>query len=315
MLSESRGLRKRDRSGRFTPAVSVSQTNWAILSFVVLALLVLSPLPFLSGQLKPAGSVTAKASNDWLKTLLAKGSKDIPVSPAHPEMRLHIYEDFDTASPHYGVKLCWLLLPHSSIRMAVADVRTSAESNSIYAALAQNSDVVVSNGGFFGYGPKSSYLPVGLVIANGKASSPQAKWSSGGAIIQANGTPTIVPQSALNSLHAVQEAVQSKPMLVEGGQPGIQSDSKPAFNRVSVGVDKNGDVIVAGAFQGDGSAVNLVELSAFLAAPRKMGGPEAFYALNLDGGPDAHLFFPAIRLHLGYGGQNFVPNAIRFYWK
>ena len=117
------------------------------------------------------------------------------------------------------------------------------------------------------------------------------------------------------SIGSVEHAIQSKPMLVEKGRAGIKSDPMPAFNRVSVGIDKCGNIIIAGAFQSDGSALNLVEFSSLLSAPRRVGGPEALYALNLDGGPDAHLFFPAVGLHLGYGGQNFVPNAIRFYWK
>jgi len=84
------------------------------------------------------------------------------------------------------------------------------------------------------------------------------------------------------------------------------------FNRSAVAVDKNGDLIIAGAFDDDGDAVTLIEFSQFLATPRSKGGPEAFYALNLDGGPDAHLYFPKIGLHLGYSGQNYVPNAIHF---
>jgi hypothetical protein len=46
-----------------------------------------------------------------------------------------------------------------------------------------------------------------------------------------------------------------------------------------------------------------------------MGGPETEYALNLDGGPDAHIYFPKAKFHLGYGGQNYIPNAIHFSMK
>jgi uncharacterized protein YigE (DUF2233 family) len=269
----------------------------------------------LSGQREADKLVKAAARGDWLSSLLAKGSKEMAVSPSHPELKLHFYEDTDPTSPHYGLKLCWLLLPRSSAHIAVNDIRKSAESTAIYAAQAESSDVVITNGGFFGYGPANSYRPVGLVVANGRVFSPQAKWSSGGAVVQVKGVPQVVPMTALGSIGRLEQAIQSKPMLVEQGRRGIKSDPMPPFNRTSVGVDRSGNIIVAGAFQSDGGALTLIEFSSFLSASRREGGPEAMYALNLDGGPDAHMFFPAIGLHLGYEGQNFVPNAIRFYWK
>jgi len=251
----------------------------------------------------------------WIHALLAKGANDVSVASSHPELKLHVYEDNDPSSPHHGLKICWMLLPRPSIRMKVSDIRKSGPSNVIYAALAQPSDVVVMDGGFFGYGPNNSYVPVGLVITDGKVQSQRGRWSGGGAVVQGRALLTVVPMSALPSLDHLQHAIQSKPMLVEGGKMGIKSDSKPPFNRVAVGVNQDGNIIVAGAFQDDGTAVTLVEFSAFLSAKQSEGGPQAVYALNLDGGPDAHLYFPGIGLHMGYGGQNFVPNAIHFNWK
>lgn len=265
-----------------------------------------------SGQRPAPAKETAQ---EWIHALLAKGANDVSVAPSHPELKLHIYEDKEISSSHHGVKICWMLLPRSSVRMEVSDIRKSGPANITYATLAQPTDVVIMDGGFFGYGPKNSYVPVGLVVANGKVQNQRNQWSGGGAVLQGEGFPTVVPIGDLASVGHVQHAIQSKPMLVENGRVAIKSDPKPPFNRASVGVDKEGNIIVAGAFQDDGTAVTLVEFSKFLSARRAEGGPQAVYALNLDGGPDAHLYFPGIDLHMGYGGQNFIPNAIRFHWK
>jgi len=249
---------------------------------------------------------------NWVRQLAAIKPAKIIIDPRQTESPLFVYEDPDPQSPTHGIKFCWLRLPKSSTALAVTDVSRSGVSNEIYESVTTSSDAVVMNGGFYGFGNKNDFVPVGLVIASGRRTSEFKNWSLGGLVLQIHGAPTVVPVSQFRSLSGIEQAIQSKPMLIEDSKIGIKSDPHPPFNRSAVAVDWNGDVIVAGAFAENGEAVTLIEFSQFLAIPRSKGGPEAAYALNLDGGPDAHMYFPKAKLHLGYGGQNYVPNAIHF---
>jgi hypothetical protein len=249
---------------------------------------------------------------NWVRHLTADKPTKIVIDPRHPDSPLFIYEDPDPQSPNHGIRLCWVRLPKSSTTLAVTDVLRSGVSSAIYESIKTNSDLVVMNGGFFAFGSKNDFVPVGLVISSGKRTSEFKNWSLGGFVLQLRGTPTVVPLGQFGNLSGIEHAIQSKPMLVENSKIAIKSDPNPPFNRSAVAVDRNGDIIVAGAFAENGDAVTLTEFSQFLAVPRSNGGPEAVYALNLDGGPDAHLYFPRPELHLGYSGQNYIPNAIHF---
>jgi len=267
-----------------------------------------------AAQVRTQGADSTVRPNrpEWFHGLITSLPRRIVVDPGHPEYELFIYEDRDPNSAGFGTKLCWMRLPRSSTTLQVSDVRRSGPSSAIYESLEQERDLVVTNGGFFGYGNKNDYLPEGLVIANGKVTSPIKKWSSGGVVARIHDASRVLSLKAFDGPAGVAHAIQSKPMLVQGGKIAIKSDSKSPFNRTAVAVDKNGDVIIAGAFDDDGDAVTLIEFSQFLAMPRSKGGPDAMDALNLDGSTDAHFYLPKIRMHLGYGGQNYVPNAIHF---
>jgi uncharacterized protein YigE (DUF2233 family) len=248
----------------------------------------------------------------WVRKLIKASPAKIVIDPDHPDSPLYVYQDPDPKSPTHGVKFCWLSLPKSSTAMAVTNVLRAGMADEIYQSARADSDIVIMNGGFFGYGNKKDFVPVGLVIASGRKTSERKNWSSGGFVLQIEGKPKVVPVKEFRMQPGIEHAVQSKPMLIQNSRVDIKSDPAPPFNRSAVAVDRAGAVIVAGAFSENGDAVTLIEFGQFLAIPRSEGGPGAVVALNLDGGPDAHLYFPKIKLHLGYGGQNFVPDVIHF---
>lgn len=286
--------------------------NLSILRRLISCTLCLCAVAGAQGQFTERNPAVFLSQANWVRQLTATQPTKIIVDPAQPNSPLFMYEDRDTQSPRHGIKLCWLRLPKSLTSMAVTDVNRSGMSSAIYESLKKDSDIVVMNGGFFGFGRKNDFVPLGLVIAGGRQSSAIMNWTTGGLVLQSGGIPTVLPVGEFGSLTGIEHAIQSKPMLVEKGKIGINSDPNPPFNRSAVAVDKSGDLIVAGAFDDDGDAVTLIEFSQFLATLTSEGGPAAYYALNLDGGPDAHFYFPKIGLHLGYGGQNYVPDAIHF---
>jgi hypothetical protein len=205
----------------------------------------------------------------WVRQLLAKKPTKVIVDPSNPESPLYVYEDPDPTSPTHGIKLCWLRLSKSRTTLVVSDVLRSGVSKEIYESLTTGSDVVVMNGGFFAFGSKNDFVPIGLVVASGKRSSQFKDWGIGGLVVQTRGVPTVVPIKQFHNLTGIEHAVQSKPMLIEHSKIAIKSDPNPPFNRSAVAVDRNGDIIVAGAFSENSDAVSLIEFCQFLATFRR----------------------------------------------
>jgi hypothetical protein len=284
----------------------------SVIKDLFLSALLLSVAAFAQDGRPAGGPIPAPSRANWIRQLIASTPKKITIDPGHPDYQLFLYEDSDSHSPGFGIKLCWLRLPKSRVAMQVSDVRRSGPSSVTYESLRKDSDLVVMNGGYFGYGTKNDYVPEGLVIADGKRVSSTKNWPSGGVVVQTRQTLAVLSLKAFDVSSGVEHAIQSRPMLIENGKITVKSDPKPPFNRSAVALDTNGDLIVAGAFKDQGDAVTLLEFSQFLATPRANGGPGAVEALNLDGSTDAHLYFPKISMHLGYGGENYVPNAIHF---
>ena len=160
----------------------------------------------------------------WVRQLTASQPTKIMVDPTNPNSPLFMYEDRDPRSPRHGIKLCWLRLPKSSTAMIVTNVLHSGMSGAIYESLKRDSDLVVMNGGFFAFGNKNDYVPVGLVIAGGKRTSAIKNWSSGGMVVQVRGTPTVVPVKQFRNLSGVENAIQSK--CCRGGQ-----ERRPDYRR------------------------------------------------------------------------------------
>src|SRR5258706_2498530 len=185
----------------------------------------------------------------WVASLLSRPPRLISVDPKNPRLQVKVVEDTDPHSPRYGVKLCWIVLPKREIGLRVNDLRRLGRSDGIYEAAAQARDIVVADGGYFGYGAKNQYIPIGLVVENGAKRNTQSRWSSGGVLIQEAGRIAVVAISNFRMSPEVEHAVQSKPMLVERGRSVIRSDPQPPFNRTAVGIASEGNIIIAGAFR------------------------------------------------------------------
>jgi hypothetical protein len=163
---------------------------------------------------------------------------------------------------------------------------------------------VVTNGGFFGYDQAGNAIPLGLVVSAGKALNRRMPWSTGGFLVRDARGIGIVPVGTIGFEGAVQEALQSKPIVVEQGGNGIHNQDEALFDRVAVGLSADGMLVTAGVFGAEGQGGTLYEFGEALAQRVGHPAPGLLNALAMDGGPGAHIYVPSLKKHLGSGRRS-----------
>jgi uncharacterized protein YigE (DUF2233 family) len=172
--------------------------------------------------------------------------------------------------------------------------------------------LVLVNAAFFGSDDGRRFYPLGLLIHGNKRLNVIENWKSSGVLFCARGLPArIVPIGAFTESRDIVEAVQSKPILVENSRSGIRAENGELANRTAVALRNDGTLMVAGAFSPGNKALSLYEFAEFLSRPLSEGGAGAEWALNMDGGPGAHISVPDAHLQLGSEGSTFVTSIIR----
>jgi uncharacterized protein YigE (DUF2233 family) len=178
--------------------------------------------------------------------------------------------------------------------------------------LAHAEDVVLLNGGFHRAveGKPHTYTPQGLVISNGKIQSQKYEWAEGGVLHVSGATVGITPIRSF-TMRPFDAALQSYPLTVEQGANAIRSNDKVLFDRVSVGLCRNGDVIAFGVFRKDtGRALSLFDFADFQLAAAKGLKCDLDVALAMDGGPSAAMYIPATGKWAGNTERDYVPNVL-----
>lgn len=212
----------------------------------------------------------------------------------------------------YGLEIVWLTVPAATYELSVVDVRRDGKVLSAFEAVANShTDILLMNGGYFGQKDSAHFMPLGLLIADGVRISKRWPWSSGGIFFapSAKSPAHIVPIKDFRNISDAFEAIQSKPLLVEASHMGIRSDDHQLANRTAVAVCSDGTFLFAGAFA-EGGAVSLYEFAALLESGKLYKSPVE-NALNMDGGPGAHIFVPVLHLHFGNDTVTYVPDLIR----
>jgi uncharacterized protein YigE (DUF2233 family) len=180
----------------------------------------------------------------------------------------------------------------------------------VYASAVDGTALAAVSGGFYGLADSSNFIPVGLVVAGGRRISRLSRSNIGGVLLcEPGGGLRVVPIRAFKASPAVRCALQSKPLLVHDGEVDVRGDG-PRMNRSAVAVTERGTVVLAGAFESFGEALSLREFAGFLVHLRRSAQVPIAAALNMDGGPGAHLYFPPLKLHYGDPGANFIPNVV-----
>ncbi len=254
-----------------------------------------------------------KLEESWIAKILQKKVKIFPIiQNKNFKIELKILKETDPLSEKYGVSICWVSFPKSYADMLVKDVKKFGYVNKIFEEIKEPLDVVVVNGGFYGYNYNDEYMTLGLVISKREKKSGKISWKTGGILLQKDSLIQIAPIKSFVFDKSINNAIQSKPILVKSSQNDIYSNQHELFNRTAICLDKKNNVIVVGAFEDNGRAVSLYDFAQFLSTKNSLGNIKVEIALAMDGGPGAHLFFPIINKHFGYKGKNYIPNTIHF---
>lgn len=185
------------------------------------------------------------------------------------------------------------------VHMTVLDARRDERRLATVASLRRESRAyVVVNGGFF----DENARPLGLVVGDGKESSPLRKVDQGLFLISM-GRPVI--QHTRDPLPApIETALQSGPRLIVDGR-ALQL--KPQVSRrTCVCLPGDGTVMIV-VFP---TAASLSELADGLVRAPAEGGLGCWSALNLDGGPSTQLSVATPTLALEIEGGWGVPNGL-----
>jgi uncharacterized protein YigE (DUF2233 family) len=182
----------------------------------------------------------------------------------------------------------------------------------LYESYSPKKALVLINGGFYAFNKNNRESPIGLLISDGQQVSPVAQsWKSGGVLVKKNVDVDIVPISQKHDLGILDQALQSKPLLIENGSLAVKRNLKDEpFNRSAVGLTEKGDIVFVGAFKDDNQAVTLYDFAQFMKLLKAAKGVNVKVALNLDGATDSHLFIVSSGRHFGYAGSNYVPSAL-----
>jgi hypothetical protein len=231
--------------------------------------------------------------------------KHLPITGAV----IHIVEERDPISDQYGLVVCWIELT-ATVTLEVRDIRREGQLTAMYQNTAAPSDIALVTGGYWQQSGPDLKSPIGLVVVDGIIRNQRASWSQGGFVVSERGVISIRPVGSTVTTQA-SAALQSKPILVWSGESGIRGEDYRRADRVAVGTNTSGQVVIVGAFR-HGSAIRLSEFADVLRSATVPSGPALISALNLDGGPAAHLFVPALHQHWGNSSTYFLNNLLTF---
>lgn len=219
------------------------------------------------------------------------------------------YKIDDENHVRYGLTVCFIKIPLDRVNLKIDEIRQYDSVRYIFENNKLSTDLVISNGGFFGLDDNHQRVPLGLVISDGATLNSNANWKEGGILFQINDTVGIIHISEYNN-QKFQQAIQCKPILVRNSRLDIYSNSYDFFDRISIGITNEDELIICGAFNKEGTCLSLFEFAEFLSSCPQMPCPNLKISLYLDGGPSAHIFIPGLNKHYGYSGVNYLPNII-----
>jgi uncharacterized protein YigE (DUF2233 family) len=211
------------------------------------------------------------------------------------------------------LNLVWIMFPHDFATLRTCRVNKIGPANLLYETYSPPGALVLLNGGFYGFDDAHKGVPVGLLVSDGvQVSGPALSWKSGGIVFsREDSNVNIVPIASRLEIGSPKHALQSKPLLIEDGVLAVKHDKNDhPFNRSAIGLTATGDLIVVGAFREDGQALTIYDFGRFLVLLGPLKGLRIKIALNLDGATDAHFYISPSRMHFGYQGSNYVPDAL-----
>jgi len=222
---------------------------------------------------------------------------------------IRVFKLKDFKSKYDGVELVTITIKNPKIRIQF--VGTSGDRDVIYPIQADSNTVVIINGGYFGYNYKKKLIPLGLLIENSKTKSKLTPWKTGGIIHEKNGKINISSIIKFDNSINYNNALQSKPIVVNGGNSEIYSKNLKWRNRTAIGIDNDNNIVIAGVFNTGTGAMSLFDFAKILSYKSK-GKSLVDIALAMDGGKSSYIYIPKLNKSWGKKVPLFVPNVVLF---
>lgn len=203
-----------------------------------------------------------------------------------------------------------VVVPGGAARWRVVETDAVAPRADTLAAAACEDAVAVASGGFFVALESGGYAPLGLAVGDGAELSPFSPRRYGGVLVREGERSAILPIATFDPATPWQQALQSSPIVVADAANDMLRDDRRADNRLAVGLNRAGDLIVVGAFRSGGGAVSLHTLARLILALGEVADIAVDDALALDGGSSAQLLLPGSGRHWGSSLPGYMPNAL-----
>ncbi len=217
-----------------------------------------------------------------------------------------------------SVHFVWVTVPDNNVRLVVTRVRW--EKFVERKLLGKFEDDVAVLSGSFVVKSGTSCLPQGREFVGqdeGEVDDGELQKDSGGFLLEINDDEgnrvKIVRYNELPSQSTIRYGLQSPTLLVMNGRIDKPLRNDRFYDRVAMGIDRNRNVIVAGAWSGQ-SALSAYELAEFLTVSKVDGGPDVEAAINLEGKP-GFIYLPQKRRQERHKGHHLgiacIPNIVR----
>lgn len=194
----------------------------------------------------------------------------------------------------------------------VRQVKSIGSPYDIFRKSSISNDIVLLNGGYFGRTKKGNPTPIGLVRSNGKRLNSIIPWKSGGFLVSSkNKSDILLASTKIKSLSKWDNAIQSKPILISNNKLDVRKNKRDShFNRTAIAITEGGGIYIVGVFESFGQALTLYDFSNLMIEMAKSRKINITKALNMDGGPGAHIYIPSNNTNFGDSGATYVPNII-----
>lgn len=206
--------------------------------------------------------------------------------------------------------LVFAVLPEARNRASIAHVDREGATSSVYSPGFCPGAIAVSNGNFF-VDDAQGKRPLGLLRVDGRLIAQTSRRRTGGFLtVDGQGRVAVLPRAMAAQARAAASAVESTPIIILGGRDAMRGDQRDRFDRIAVGHARDGATVMVGAFAQDQQSVSLAEFAKLVLAAAASQQVALEGMLAMDGGPSAHLWFPAAGVLYGHRGPAYLPSAI-----
>jgi hypothetical protein len=217
-------------------------------------------------------------------------------------------------SAYHGLKLVWITLPASARFQVILSGRNGHLPEVYELAAKKTYATALSSGGYAQDVNNGSCSSKGLIRAPGKEISKKVRWDFGGMFLWSSSQGfDIWPVAKYNSTSSTADWVlQSEPILVANGVVDKIPPTDDKADRVALAIDQQHRPVIIGVFGNGLNALSLYDFARLLESLGAIGGPRLDRALNMDGGPLAHIYVPELSLHFGNLTDGCVSNLVAF---